>query len=55
MIFNFYDHFFPGITVYQGGCIKVDELKSIYDNIILSSSDKTDEKWEIIEVINFMT
>lgn len=49
MIFNFYDHFFPGITVYQEGRIKVEELKSIYDNIILSSSDKTDEAWEILE------
>ena len=53
MIFNFYNNFFPGITVYHEGFIKVDELKSIYDNMTMSNANKLDEGWEILEVRNF--
>jgi len=53
MVFNFYNNFFPGITVYREGFVKVDELKSIFDNIMMSNANKSDEGWEILEVRNF--
>jgi len=48
MILNFYDKFFPGITIHEEGYINVDEIKSVYDDIILSNSGNS-EKWDKLE------
>ena len=50
MTLDFYNTFFPGITVHPDGFVKVDELKTMYDGIVTSNADKTDENWAILEV-----
>ena len=50
MIFKFYDTFFPGITIHSEGWVSVDELKSIYDNVLVSKADETDDNWNELKV-----
>ena len=50
MIFDFYDSFFPGITVHRKGLVKINELNKIMDGKLLSNYELRKETLEKIKV-----
>ena len=50
MIFDFFDAFFPGITVHQKGLVKINELHKIMDGKLLENYELRDDTLEKIKV-----
>ena len=44
-VFNFYNTFFPGVTVHRKGHVFVDDLDLIYKGVLLNNYDRTRKYW----------